>query len=393
MNIPGLSTFIEKAQTIRIFQKGKKGDKNWRDSDLPILNQLADGHEPPTKQDLMDFASSRATQTIKQQEGIIITQEEHIERLEKARTRLILLTWWVGLAVWTIIWNVPWQIWPKSPLSEGSSALAKLVSDTPTALELILEGEHNLIVIEDLKNNLSKTKQLNIKLEQSLKEKEELNKSYVDDLIETKGYLIQLLIDQEKRSHERKWKKVAVKSEPLSTTEGKNCRDEKYFTTPYNSRIYNKVLKLKEDTDIENILSENNAEMKITKACKWIHVSIKQNWKTSLGFYANTQAWKARTEKEGMMQWVQYSLEQLALVEQIESTLRNKGIPNSSISLKIEKKYNTWNVQVILSGAVLDTKNNKEIREVAQFTILKGDNIQIIDQKADKALGIFFPSI
>lgn len=341
----------------------------------------------------MDFASSRATQTIKQQEGIIITQEEHIERLERAKTRLILLTWWVGLAVWTIIWNVPWQIWPKSPLSEGTSTLAKLISDTPTALELILEGEHNLIVIEDLKDNLNKAKQLNNDLKRSLEDKEELNKSYVNDLIETKGYLIQLLIDQEKKSHERKWKKVAVKSESLSTTEGKNCRDEKYFTTPYNSRVYNKVLKLKEDTDIENILSRNNAEMKITKACKWIHVSIKQNWKISLGFYANTQVWKARTEKEGMIQWIQYSLDQLALVEQIESTLRDKGIPNGTISLKIEKKYNSWNVNVILSGIVLDTKNNEEIRETTQFTVLKGDNIQIINQQSDKALGIFFPSI
>lgn len=42
-----------------------------------------------------------------------------------------------------------------------------------------------------------------------------------------------------------------------------------------------------------------------------------------------------------MIQWIQYSLDQLALVEQIESTLRDKGIPNGTISLKIEKKYNS----------------------------------------------------
>lgn len=50
-------------------------------------------------------------------------------------------------------------------------------------------------------------------------------------------------------------------------------------------------------------------------------------------------------------------------------------------------------MNVILSGIVLDTKNNEEIRETTQFTVLKGDNIQIINQQSDKALGIFFPSI
>jgi len=46
---------------------------------------------------------------------------------------------------------------------------------------------------------------------------------------------------------------------------------------------------------------------------------LEYNGKKSLGFYANTDKNKDRLTKEGMKLWVQNSLAQLSLVEQIES--------------------------------------------------------------------------
>jgi hypothetical protein len=104
--------------------------------------------------------------------------------------------------------------------------------------------------------------------------------------------------------------------------------------------IYKTVSDLRDD--INKTLVEKNAAIKLQKQSKGILVWIEYKGKRSLGFYADVSRYKNRLTKEGMNSWVQDSLAQLSLVEQIESIFLNKGVSSSfesSISLKIEKMY------------------------------------------------------
>lgn len=112
-----------------------------------------------------------------------------------------------------------------------------------------------------------------------------------------------------------------------------------------------------------------------------ILVWIEYNGRKSLGFFADSPKNQNRLTKEGMNLWIQSSVDQLSLVEQIESVALSKNIGSSKdsfVSIEIKKLY-TGNVTVILSDSLS--------KKTGQFTVnIKKDKPEDILQKIDKIL-------
>ena len=104
----------------------------------------------------------------------------------------------------------------------------------------------------------------------------------------------------------------------------------------------------------------------------------------SLGFYADSIKNQNRLTKEGMSSWIQFSIDQLLLVEQIQSVALSKNIEpskNSFISMEIKKLF-TGNVTVVLSDSLS--------KKMGKFTVtIKKDTQEDISREIDKILEDF----
>jgi len=171
----------------------------------------------------------------------------------------------------------------------------------------------------------------------------------------------------------RKWKKLEKVTEKKSVKSAVNNTAQSY-----------EAVRLVRD-EVMNEFTDKTTEIKIQEQSgKWILIWLEYNGKKSLGFYANTDKNKDRLTKEGMKLWVQNSLAQLSLVEQIESIAWERNINSSKegpISLKI-KKLDSGNVKVILSD-IFSGKTDQFIVDI------KKDKSEDISRKIDEVTNKF----
>lgn len=146
------------------------------------------------------------------------------------------------------------------------------------------------------------------------------------------------------------------------------------------SKIYATLSKLKSEiaTDFPN----KNIEMKIQEQSGGgILVWVEYNGRKSLGFFADSPKNQNRLTKEGMNLWIRSSIDQLSLVEQIETIALSKNIGSSKdsfVSIEIKKLY-TGNITVILSDSLS--------KKTGQFTVnIKKDVSEDISRGIDKIL-------
>lgn len=150
------------------------------------------------------------------------------------------------------------------------------------------------------------------------------------------------------------------------------------------SKIYATLSKLK--SEMATDFPDKNIEMKIQEQSGGgMLVWIEYNGRKSLGFFADSPKNQNRLTKEGMNLWIQSSIDQLSLVEQIETIALSKNIglskSSSFVSMEIKKLY-TGNVTVILSDSLS--------KKTGQFTVnIKKGASEDISKGIDKILESF----
>lgn len=121
----------------------------------------------------------------------------------------------------------------------------------------------------------------------------------------------------------------------------------KKSASAYSGKTYKTLSKLRQE--IMSELPEKNLKIKIQEQKGGrLLVWLEFKGKKSIGYYAGTPKHRARLTKEGMKQWIDDSVEQIWLVDQIESVAQTREISsfhNGSVSMKI-RKINTGAVEL-----------------------------------------------
>ena len=351
----------------------------WRLSDT--LNFAKDsGHETEV---LKGFIFEQQA-TIENQNRIIDGQRFLIKR--HSRTSGIILA--VSASVWGIVWGVGtalhWQLSPESQVQETVSSLARVFSATKTGYEIIQEGKDNVFLV---KKQADKIEECN-KSNESLKNTNALQ----EEIIGTDQIIIGL--DQSKIANlSAQLEKERKKSESCDRS-GKiqiapNREEEKQsekFNTEDSSKIFNTFSVLR--VEMVEQFADKNIEIRIQEQSGGgILIWIQKKGKNSLGFYANSEKNKNRLTKEGMALWIQFSIDQLSLVEQIESIAFSKNIGSSKdsfVSMDKPKKLYSGNVKITLSDSLTKKTGSFIVKS-------KNTSPENISQEFDTILKDFVP--
>ncbi|EKD44258.1 MAG: hypothetical protein ACD_71C00193G0001 [uncultured bacterium (gcode 4)] len=322
---------------------------------------------------------------ISEQQRTIDAQQKTINRYENrdvqdSKTSQLLIA--VAFASWGILsWTgaaIYWQISPESWVQESASYLAKMLSDEKTGYELIQEGKDNIVIIKKQSTKLVKCETLESVLNKIIATQDEIIKFHgtIIGTNESKIHnLSEELLAEQKKSElcSRRWKKQFIGNRDEE-------KQSKNLAGVDNSKIYATLSKLR--SEIMTDFPDKNIEMKIQEQSGgWILVWMEYKGMGSLGFYADSIKNQNRLTKEGMSSWIQSSINQLLLVEQIQSVALSRNIgpsKNSFVSMEIKKLY-TGNVTVVLSDSLS--------KKTGKFTVtIKKDAQEDISREIDKIL-------
>ncbi|HBB27295.1 TPA: hypothetical protein DCZ36_02245, partial [Candidatus Gracilibacteria bacterium] len=323
-------------------------------------------------------------EVINEQQCTIDTQQKTINRYEnrdvqdsKTSQLIIAVAFATGGILSGTVATIYGQMSPESRVQKSVTALTKAFSDEKTGYEIIQEGKENVLLVQMQINELKKCNVLNGVLQEVVVGHEEIFGTHqlIISMDEVKiANLSEKLLEEQKKSEScnRGGKKQFIGRE-----EEKQSRN---LTEVEASKIYATLSKLK--SEIATDFPDKNIEMKIQEQSGGgILVWIEYNGRKSLGFFADSPKNQNRLTKEGMNLWIQSSVDQLSLVEQIESVALSKNIGSSKdsfVSIEIKKLY-TGNVTVILSDSLS--------KKTGQFTVnIKKDKPEDILQKIDKIL-------
>lgn len=268
---------------------------------------------------------------------------------------------------------------PESQVQESVSSLAKKFSDTPTGYERIQNGEANILVIKKQANELKEGRDLSGYLKDITGQQREI----ID--IQTRMIATlnekELLIEQGKLSHNRPEKKTAKRKKESAKEQKEEVSQKPAIAR--NSDIYATVSKIR--GEIMADFSENGTSIQIQEQLAGrVLVWVEHKGNRSLGFFADTPKFKDRLTKQGMRSWVRDSVNQLAVVEQIESLALERDIGSSqesALSMKIKKMY---------TGSVEITLHDTFSKKTGRFTVdARKDKKEDIAGKIDKILADF----
>ena len=158
------------------------------------------------------------------------------------------------------------------------------------------------------------------------------------------------------------------------------------FNTEDSSKIFNTFSVLR--VEMVEQFADKNIEIRIQEQSGGgILIWIQYKGKNSLGFYANSEKNKNRLTKEGMALWIQFSIDQLSLVEQIESIAFSKNIGSSKdsfVSMDKPKKLYSGNVKITLSDSLTKKTGSFIVKS-------KNTSPENISQEFDTILKDFVP--
>jgi len=361
---------------------------NQKVSELLRDSSILSGDDPTTIPYLLSVMKQQQ-KLINRQEYILEKQEDITEAHEGFLSTKVKNM--INAAIFAIIWGtwatMYWQLSPESSVQSEVSSFVQGLSDIPTGYNTIQSGKKNILIIkaqdEVITNNKNlielDTKMLRTKDEiidiknTEIAKKDETITLMNNELTEANKKIISLKKKVSLLQKTRKWKKLEKVTEKKSVKSAVNNTAQSY-----------EAVRLVRD-EVMNEFTDKTTEIKIQEQSgKWILIWLEYNGKKSLGFYANTDKNKDRLTKEGMKLWVQNSLAQLSLVEQIESIAWERNINSSKegpISLKI-KKLDSGNVKVILSD-IFSGKTDQFIVDI------KKDKSEDISRKIDEVTNKF----
>lgn len=191
----------------------------------------------------------------------------------------------------------------------------------------------------------------------------------------------QLLVEQERFPHNRSEKKTAKRK--MESMKEQKEEISKKPAIAHNSDIYATVSEIR--GEIMADFSENGTSMQIQEQMGGrVLVWVEHKGNRSLGFFADTPKFKDRLTKQGMRSWVRDSINQLAMVEQIESLALERDIGSSqesALSMEVKKMY-TGSVEVMLHDAFS--------KKTGRFTVdTRKDKKDDITRKIDRILADF----
>lgn len=154
----------------------------------------------------------------------------------------------------------------------------------------------------------------------------------------------------------------------------------------HNSTIFADVQKLW--ANIMSEFSDKNIQLQITEG-SWgvVHVNLVYNWKTSLGYHANSPKFKNRLTKAWMKAWINLSLNQEKQLEIIEKFGTWKGIrdiKNSPIYMESQRMYNSGNIILTFH----DKFSNTDEKTTISLKDTDADIAKKIDQTLNKFLSV-----
>lgn len=274
------------------------------------------------------------------------------------------IVWWAGATVY-------WQLVPESLVQESVSSLAKKMSDGKTGYELAREGNSNLLIIKKQKEELQKWAILNEKLNTIIHKEDEIIKDQSHIIMGFENTVLrmeeELAFRKEPGGKRRKWNEVVHK-------EWENKEIPQKSNTVYDSKIFETVSKIR--NEVMGDFSHHNVQVKIQEQSGGhVLVWLEYNGKKSLGFCADNNKNENCLTKKGMSTWIQESINQLSLIERIESIALAENIDSSKesfTSMKTDKRW-SWNIGVTL----YDTVSKKNVR----FTVWKNDTNESIVEK------------
>lgn len=258
-----------------------------------------------------------------------------------------------------------------------------MLSDEKTGYEIIQEGKENVLLVQKQINELKKYNVLNRVLQEAVVKWDEII-NYFQIVIGTNestiANLSEKLLEEQKKSEScNRWGKKQF----IGREDEKQSRN---LTEVEASKIYATLSKLK--NEVATAFPDKNIEMKIQEQSGgWILVWVEYNRRKSLGFFADSPKNQNRLTKEGMNLWIQSSIDQLSLVEQIETIALSKNIGSSKdsfVSIEIKKLY-TGNVTVTLADSLT--------KKTGSFIVnIKKNAPEDISKEIDKILESFLPN-
>ncbi|MDD5197678.1 MAG: hypothetical protein PHN60_02355 [Candidatus Gracilibacteria bacterium] len=332
------------------------------------------GHETEVLRGLISEQQS----TIEEQQRIISGQRHIIKRDSRASGLVLAVSCVTGGVVGGTGTAFYGQVSPESSVQEYTSSLAKVFSDEETGYDIIQKGKENILIVKTQAKELNKCSVINGTLQEAVVKGEEIMGTYrvIIGLDESRiNNLSAELLEEQKKSENcnlrRKKQFVGSREEE---------KQSKNFVGADNSKIYATLSKLR--SEIMAGFPDKNIEMKIQEQSGGgILVWMEYKGMGSLGFYADSIKNQNRLTKEGMSSWIQFSIDQLLLVEQIQSVALSKNIglsKNSFVSMEIKKLY-TGNVTVMLSDSLS--------KKTGKFTVtIKKDTQEDISREIDKIL-------